>query len=246
MGDRSVSRMTNDSIGSITLHEYSKTEISQEYSKDELDSDLDITCSDDGSIWDPSEQDEKLFDREMKENKNISIKTKPSIKSKKKSNNTNTEQLQSPKRFKSNNTNTDQIQSPKHFNPPSSHSTPKRGNITVNDSFTVDAQSQKIIMSPNAKSTPLSPESVSNSTSQSPKPSTSFGSPKSHGSPNLLQQVTLCLDMAIKFVIDNLTNETLFKDYTPDSYQPGLEKITILTHSNTKEKRNFDKYNICL
>ena len=74
--DRSVSRMTNDSIGSITLQEYSKTEISQEYSKDELDSDLDITCSDDGSIWDPSEQDEKLFDREMKENENISIKKK--------------------------------------------------------------------------------------------------------------------------------------------------------------------------
>ena len=72
--DRSVSRMTNDSINSITLQEYSKTEISQEYSKDELDSDLDITCSDDGSIWDPSEQDEKLFDREMKENENISIK----------------------------------------------------------------------------------------------------------------------------------------------------------------------------
>ena len=66
--DRSVSRMTNDSISSITLQEYSKTEISQEYSKDELDSDLDITCSDSGSNWDPSEQDEKLFDREMKEN----------------------------------------------------------------------------------------------------------------------------------------------------------------------------------
>ena len=66
--DRSVSRMTNDSIGSITLQEYSKTEISQEYSKDELDNDLDITCSDSGSNWDPSEQDEKLFDREMKEN----------------------------------------------------------------------------------------------------------------------------------------------------------------------------------
>ena len=47
--DRSVSRMTNDSFGSITLQEYSKTEISQEYSKDELDSDLDITCSDSGS-----------------------------------------------------------------------------------------------------------------------------------------------------------------------------------------------------
>merc|ERR1711872_1083312 len=74
--DRSVSRMTNDSIGSITLQEYSKTEISQEYSKDKLDSDLDITCSDDGSIWDPSEQDEMLFDREMKENENISIKKK--------------------------------------------------------------------------------------------------------------------------------------------------------------------------
>ena len=228
--------MTNDSFSSITLQEYSKTEISQEYSKDELDSDLDITCSDDGSIWDPSEQDEKLFDREMKENENISIKTKPSIKRKKKSNNTNSEQLKSPKRFKSNNTNTDQIQSPEHFNPPSSHSTPKRGNITVNDSFTVDAQSQKIIMSPNAHSTPLSPKSVSNSTSQSPKqsvsnstiqspipsvsnstsqspkPSTSFGLPKSHGSPNILQQVTLSLDTAIKFVIDNLTNETAFKD----------------------------------
>merc|ERR1712240_457684 len=148
--------------------------------------------------------------------------------------------------------------------------TPKRGNITVNDSFTVDAQSQKIIMSPNAHSTPFSPKSVSNSTSQSPtpfvsnstsqspkpsvsnstsqspKPSTSFGLPKSHGSPNILQQVTLSLDTAIKFVIDNLANEPLFKDYTPDSYQPGLEKITIQTRSNTKEKRNFDKYNICL
>ena len=128
-------------------------------------------------------------------------------------------------------------------------------------------------MSPNAHNTPLSPKSVSNSTSQSPKqsvsnstsqspipsvsnstsqspkPSTSFGLPTSHccvESPNILQQTTLSLDTAIKFVIDNLTNETVFKDYTPDIYQPGLEKITIQTHSNTKEKRKFDKYNICL
>ena len=171
---------------------------------------------------------------------------KTSIKRKKKSNNTNTEQIQSPKRFKSNNTNTEQIQSPKSFIPPSSHSTPKRGNITLNDSFPVDAQSPKIIMSPNAQSTPLSPKSVSNSTSQSPKPSTSFGSPKSHGSPNMLQQVTLSLDRATNFIIDNLTKETLFKDYSPDTYQPGLDKIIIQTHTNTKEKRNFDKYNICL
>ena len=101
-------------------------------------------------------------------------------------------------------------------------------------------------MSPNAQSTPLSPKSVSNSTSQSPKPSTSFGSPKSHGSPNMLQQVTLSLDRATNFIIDNLTKETLFKDYSPDTYQSGLDKIIIQTHTNTKEKRNFDKYNICL
>ena len=106
-------------------------------------------------------------------------------------------------------------------------------------------------MSPNAHSTPLSPKSVSNSTSQSPipsvsnstsqspKPSTSFGLPKSHGSPNILQQVTLSLDTAIKFVIDNLTIETLFQNYTPDIYQPGLEKITIQTHSNTPEKKKI-------
>ena len=82
--DSSVARMTNDSFGSITLQEYSKTEFSQEYSKDELDSDLDITCSDSGSNYDPSEQDEKLYDREMRENENISITTKPSIKKKEK------------------------------------------------------------------------------------------------------------------------------------------------------------------
>ena len=82
--DSSVARMTNDSFGSITLQEYSKTEFSQEYSKDELDSDLDITCSDNGSNYDPSEQDEKLYDREMRENENISITTKPSTKRKKK------------------------------------------------------------------------------------------------------------------------------------------------------------------
>ena len=104
-------------------------------------------------------------------------------------------------------------------------------------------------MSPNAQSTPLSPKSVSTSTSQSPKPSTSFGSPKSQGSPNLagqIQQVTLCLDSASKFMIDNLTKETLFKDYSPDTLQPGLDKIIIQSHTNTKDKRKFDKYNICL
>ena len=104
-------------------------------------------------------------------------------------------------------------------------------------------------MSPNAQSTPLSPKSVSTSTSQSPKPSTSFGSPKSQGSPNLagqIQQVTLCLDRASNFMIDNLTKETLFKDYSPDTFQPGLDKIIIQSHTNTKDKRKFDKYNICL
>ena len=83
-------------------------------------------------------------------------------------------------------------------------------------------------MSPNAHNTPLSPKSVSNSTSQSPKqsvsnstrqspipsvsnstsqspkPSTSFGLPTSHccvESPNILQQTTLSLDTAITFVL---------------------------------------------
>ena len=72
--ERSVSRMTNDSFSSITLQEYSKTEISQEYSRDELESDQDISCSDSGSNWEPSELDEKLLEREMSENENISIK----------------------------------------------------------------------------------------------------------------------------------------------------------------------------
>ena len=104
-------------------------------------------------------------------------------------------------------------------------------------------------MSPDAQSTPLSPMSVSTSTSESPKPSTSFGSPKSQGSPNLagqIQQVTLCLDRASNFMIDNLTKETLFKYYSPDTLQPGLDKIIIQSHTNTKDKRKFDKYNICL
>ena len=134
------------------------------------------------------------------------LKKKTSIKRKKKSNNTNTEQ----------------IQSPKSFIPPSSHSTPKRGNITLNDSFPVDVQSPKIIMSPDAQSTPLSPMSVSTSTCESPKPSTSFGSPKSQGSrndPNLADQIkhlSLSLDSATNFMIDNLTKDTIFKSYSPN------------------------------
>merc|ERR1712240_425868 len=61
--ERSVSRMTDDSFSSITLQEYSKTEISQEYSRDELDSDQDIYCSDDGSNYEPMEQEEKELER---------------------------------------------------------------------------------------------------------------------------------------------------------------------------------------
>merc|ERR1712240_148225 len=72
--ERSVSRMTNESFSSITLQEYSKTEIRQEYSRDELESNQDISCSDSGSNWEPSELDEKELEREMSENKNISIK----------------------------------------------------------------------------------------------------------------------------------------------------------------------------
>ena len=104
--ERSVSRMTNESFGSITLQDYSKTEKSQENSSDELESDQDISLgSDSGSEWVPTELDEMEREREMSDNKNISIKKKQSINRKKKSNNTNTEEIQSPKRI----------------NPPSSH-----------------------------------------------------------------------------------------------------------------------------
>ena len=72
--ERSISRITNDLFSSITLQEYSKTEISQEYSRDELESDQDISCSDSGSNWEPTELDEMERQREMSENKNISIK----------------------------------------------------------------------------------------------------------------------------------------------------------------------------
>ena len=113
-------------------------------------------------------------------------------------------------------------------------------------------------MSPDAQSTPLSPMSVSTSTCESPKPSTSFGSPKSQGShndPNLADQIkhlSLSLDSATNFMIDKLTKDTIFKSYSPNFLheevynQPGLDKILIQTHTNTKDKRNFDKTHICL
>ena len=113
-------------------------------------------------------------------------------------------------------------------------------------------------MSPDAQSTPLSPMSVSTSTCESPKPSTSFGSPKSQGSrndPNLADQIkhlSLCLESAASFMINKLTKDSIFKSYSPNFLheevykQPGLDKISIQTHTNTQEKRNFDKYHICL
>ena len=164
--------------------------------------------------------------------KRYQLKKKQSIKRKKKSNNTNTEEIQSPKRF----------------NPPSSHSTPKRGNLSFNDSFPVDVQSPKIIMSPDAQSTPLSPMSVSTSTSESSKPSTSYGSPKSQGShndPNMVAQfkhLSLSLDSATNFMIDNLTKDTIFKSYSPNILhedQPGLDRIVIQTHTNTKNEKKI-------
>ena len=102
-------------------------------------------------------------------------------------------------------------------------------------------------MSPVAQSTPLPPMSVSTSTCESPKPSTSFGSPKSQGSrndPNLADQIkhlSLCLESAKSFMKNKLTKDSIFK-----SYSPGLDKISIQTHTNTPEKRNFDKNHICL
>ena len=113
-------------------------------------------------------------------------------------------------------------------------------------------------MSPDAQSTPLSPMSVSTSTCESPKPSTSFGSPKSQGSrndPNLADQIkhlSLSLDSATSFMIYQLTKDPIFKSYSPNILheevynQPGLDRIVIQTHTNTKDKRKFDKHHICL
>ena len=47
-------------------------------------------------------------------------------------------------------------------------------------------------------------------------------------------------------MIDNLTKDTIFKSYSPNILQPGLDRIVIQTHTNTKAKRKFDKYHICL
>ena len=70
--ERSVSRMTNESFGSITLQDYSKTEKSQENSSDELESDQDISFgSDSGSEWVPTAQEEMEREREMSDNEKI-------------------------------------------------------------------------------------------------------------------------------------------------------------------------------
>ena len=71
----SVSRVSNESFGSITLPDYSNIEKSQENSSYELESDQDISFgSDSGSEWVPTPQEEREREREMSDNEKISIK----------------------------------------------------------------------------------------------------------------------------------------------------------------------------
>ena len=83
--ERSVSRVSNESFGSITLPDYSNTEKSQENSSYELESDQDISFgSDSGSEWVPTAQEEREREREMSDNEKISIKKKTKYKKKEK------------------------------------------------------------------------------------------------------------------------------------------------------------------
>ena len=83
--ERSVSRVSNESFGSITLPDYSNTEKSQENSSYELESDQDISFnSESGSEWVPTAQDLREREREMSDNEKISIKKKTKYKKKEK------------------------------------------------------------------------------------------------------------------------------------------------------------------
>ena len=90
--------------------------------------------------------------------------------------------------------------------------------------------------------------------------SPTFGSPKSHGSrkdpksidlEGQMEPIALLLENVSTFIYNKMTKDTVFKNYSPailtDTYYqlPGLDKICIQAHSNTHEKRKFDKEHIC-
>ena len=75
--ERSVSRVSNESFGSVTLPDYLNIEKSQDSISNEPESDLDISFnSESGSEWLPSVQEIREREREMSDNEKISIKKK--------------------------------------------------------------------------------------------------------------------------------------------------------------------------
>ena len=249
--ERSESRVSEVSVASVTLKEYLNKD-----KNPESDYDISIHSDSDVSEYIPTENEIKMAEKELKmESSDNKKKSKPKIKSKKRKNNFNdsfTVELQSPKRIKS----------------PVSHSTPKREKLSsFNDSFTVELQSPKRMKSPDSHSTPkreklsTMPKPHSSSTFESPNSaSPTFGSPKSHGSrkdpksidlEGQMEPIALLLENVSTFIYNKMTKDTVFKNYSPailtDTYYqlPGLDKICIQPHSNTREKRKFDKEHIC-
>ena len=73
--ERSVSRVSNESFGSVTLTDYYNIEKSQESISYEPESDLDISFnSESGSEYFPSEQEIREREREMSDDEKISNK----------------------------------------------------------------------------------------------------------------------------------------------------------------------------
>ena len=239
--ERSESRVSEVSLGSVTLTEY----LNKDKNAPDSDYDMSILSDSDVSEYIPTEREEKMAEKELKmdlpDNKkksNPKNKSKKSKKRKNKFNDSFTVELLSPERIKSpvphsapkgekfSSLSPVEFQSPKRMNSPDSQSTPKRGKFSI------------------------MPTSHSSGTFESPNSHGSRKDPKSIDSEGQMESSALLLENVQTFIYEKMTKDIIFKSYSPANlnaiYQlPELDKICIQGHTNTKEKRKFDKEHIC-
>ena len=239
--ERSESRVSEVSLGSVTLTEY----LNKDKNAPDSDYDMSILSDSDVSEYIPTEREEKMAEKELKmdlpDNKkksNPKNKSKKSKKRKNKFNDSFTVELQSPERIKSpvphsapkgekfSSLSPVEFQSPKRMNSPDSQSTPKRGKFSI------------------------MPTSHSSGTFESPNSHGSRKDPKSIDSEGQMESIALLLEKVQTFIYEKMTKDIIFKSYSPANlnaiYQlPELDKICIQGHTNTKEKRKHDKEHIC-
>ena len=258
--ERSESRVSEVSLGSVTLTEYLNKNDKNAPDSDS-DSEMSILSESDGSVYIPTKTEEKMAEKELKEelkldlpynknkNKNKSNPKNKSKKSKKrkirkiKFNDSFTVELQSPERMKS----------PVPHSAPVEFQSPERIKSPVPHSAPVQFQSPKRMKSPDSQSTPkrgkssIMPTSHSSGTFESPN---SRKDPKSIDSEGQMESIGLLLEKVQTFIHEKMTKDTIFKSYSPayltaSNQLPELDKISVQGHTNTKDKRKQDKVHIC-